>query len=315
MTRNVMLEKQNIKTSAVNKADPPSGSIANGKTDFYAYLPTSLAAFKATNDLLKRGMTLYRAKSTGTFILPANSSIANELANNWALDVIRLSSLPEDAVMMKKQRIAVYGDEGVAICLDELGFEYDQVSTDELNTGTIAEYDVFINRNKSWSGLNAVGQASFNAYFEAGGDYIGLLGTWTYFAGATFVIDAGIIDAEFSINWDADAILNIAYDSTDSVAAGFRNNGFGYTLNAVWFTDYPADAKVSASIPDGDFLVAGFWPDWQSSPAKGKPIVIHTEKGENGIQDTALIGLDSTFRGHPKNTFRLVGNAIYSGLD
>lgn len=315
VTRDVMQEKQGIKTSGINKADPPKGSVENGKGDFISYLPTSLAAFKATNDLLNRGMTLYRAKSNGMFILPANPSIANELANSWALDVFTLSSLPEDAVMMRKQRIAVYGDEGVAICLDELGFEYDQVSTAQLNAGAIAGYDLFINRNKSWSELNAAGQASLNAYFAGGGDYIGLLGTWTYFAGATFVMDAGIIDVEFSINWDADAILNIKYDPTDTIAAGFRNDGYGYVLNAVWFTDFPEDAKVSASISDGDFLVAGFWPGWQTSPARGKPTVLHTENGENGIQDTALIGLDSTFRGHPKNTFRLVGNAIYSGLD
>ena len=315
VTREVMQEKQGIKTSGIIKADPPKGSVENGKGGFYAYLPTSLAAFKAANDLLNRGMTLYRAKSNGAFILPANSSIANELANSWALNVFPMSNLPEDAVMMKKQRIAVYGDEGVTICLDELGFEYDQVSTAELNAGAIAGYDLFINRNKSWSGLDATGQASFNDYFEAGGDYIGLLGTWTYFAGATFATNAGIIDVDFSINWDADAILSIQYDPTDTIAAGFRNDGYGYTLNAVWFTDFPVDAKVSASISDGDFLVAGFWPGWQNSPAKGKPVVLHREDGENGIQDTALIGLDSTFRGHPKNTFRLVGNAIFNGLD
>ena len=315
VTREVMQEKKSIKTSGINKADPPKGSVENGKGDFYAYLPTSLAAFKATNNLLKQEMMVYRAKDTGMFILPANQSIANELANSWALDVYKLSRLPEDAVMMRKQRIAVYGDEGVAICLDALGFEYDQISTAELNAGAIAGYDLFINRNKSWSGLDPIGQASFNDYFAAGGDYIGLLGTWTYFAGATFAVDAGIIDVEFDINWDADAILNIKYHPTDTVSAGFRNDGYGYVLNAVWFTDFPGDAKVSASISGGDFLVAGFWPDWQTSPAKGKPVVLHRENGDDGIQDTVLIGLDSTFRGHPKNTFRLVGNAIYSGLD
>lgn len=318
VTRARMEEKQSIKTSAINKADSPSGSVDNQKADYYAYSPTSLAAFKAANDLLNKGVTLYRAKSSGTFILPSNKGIANELANHWALDVFLLNELPDDAVKMKKQRIAVYGDEGVAIALDELGFEYDQVSTDELNAGAIAEYDLFINRNKGWSGLDATGQASFNAYFDAGGDYIGLLGTWTGFAGATFAVDAGIIDIAFDINWDADAILNIVYDPTDTIAAGFRKNGYGYTLNAVWFTDYPNDANVSASISHGNFLAAGFWPGWQTSPASGEPVIIHTEAAANGIkdiQDIVLIGLDSTFRGHPKNTFRLVGNAIFSGLD
>jgi hypothetical protein len=28
-----------------------------------------------------------------------------------------------------------------------------------------------------------------------------------------------------------------------------------------------------------------------------------------------LIGISNTFRGHPENTFRILGNAIYTGLD
>ncbi len=166
-------------------------------------------------------MTLYRVKSNGTIILPANPSIANELANSWALDVFAVSDLPEDAVLMKNQRIAVYGDEGVAICLDELGFDYDEVSRSELNAGIISGYNVFLNRNLRWSQLDAAGQESLTAWFAAGGDYIGLLDR-----GATFAKDAGLINFDSEYAWDADAILNINYDPTDGVAAGFRENGY-----------------------------------------------------------------------------------------
>ncbi len=306
VTREVMQAKQSIKTSGINKADPPKGSVENGKGDFYAYLPNSLAAFKATNNLLNRGMTLYRAKSNGKFILPANASIAHELANTWALDVFTLSSLPEDAVMMRKQRIAVYGDEGVAICLEELGFDYDKVSYNELDSGKILEYDIFINNYWWLSDFSSEGQAFFEQFFEAGGDYIGLM-----VHGAIFAQEAGLMSFDYEYNWEPDAILNISYNPNSGVAAGFRENGYAYVLGAMWFTSVDG-ATISASIAGGDFLVAGFWPDWQASPARGKPVIIHTE---NGIQDTALIGIDSTFRGHPKNTFRLVGNAIFSGLD
>ncbi|UCF90936.1 MAG: succinylglutamate desuccinylase/aspartoacylase family protein, partial [Desulfobacterales bacterium] len=307
VTRARMEAKQSIKTSEINRADPPSGSVVSGKADFYAYLPTSLAAFKATNDLLKRGMTLYRAKSNGAFILPANASLVNELANSWALDVFSLSDLPEDAVMMKQQRIAVYGDEGDAIALDELGFDYDEVSRSDLNAGIISGYDVFLNRSLRWSQLNADGQASLTAWFAAGGDYIGLLSR-----GALFARDAGLITFDSDDEGDADAILNIHYDPTDGIAAGFREDGHAYVLGAMWFTSVPGDVTVSASIAGGDFLVAGYWPDWQSSGANGMPVILNKD---SGAQDTALIVIDATFRGHPKNTFRLVGNAIYRGLD
>ena len=315
VTRARMEEKQTIKTSTVNKADAPSGSVAKGKGDFYAYRPTSLAAFKAANDLLKQGMTLYRAKSSGTFILPADSSTANELANSWALEVFPLDSLPDDAVMMKKRRIAVHGGAGVAIALDELGFEYEQVSDDELNSGLdLTAYDVFINQDLAWDAppwawwahLDDTGRAGVSAFFNGGGDYIGLTAD-----GVVFADDAGLMDITYETDGDADAILKIDYASNDSVAAGFRKNGYGYVLGAIWFTSLDG-ATVSASIAGGDFLVAGYWPDWDSSGADGKPVILNKD---GDAQDIVLIGIDATFRGHPKNTFRLVGNAIFNGLD
>jgi hypothetical protein len=42
------------------------------------------------------------------------------------------------------------------------------------------------------------------------------------------------------------------------------------------------------------------------------PIVVH---GSDGMSDFTLIGVDATFRGHPEGAFRLIGNAIYNGLE
>jgi len=73
--------------------------------------------------------------------------------------------------------------------------------------------------------------------------------------------------------------------------------------------------QVSAHYEDGDFLISGFWADWPTSGAKGMPVIVHGSNGDEGIQDFTLIGIDVTFRGHPENTFRIIGNAIYDGLD
>lgn len=80
----------------------------------------------------------------------------------------------------------------------------------------------------------------------------------------------------------------------------------------MWFIDFPLDVTVSAYIADGEFLVAGYWPEWPTSGSNNKPVILNKD---SGVQDTALIVIDATFRGHPKNTFRLVGNAIFNGLD
>jgi hypothetical protein len=69
---------------------------------------------------------------------------------------------------------------------------------------------------------------------------------------------------------------------------------------------------IGASLDDGDFFVSGYWPDWKDSNADGKPIIV---RGEENSRDITLIGSDPTFRGHPRNDFRIIGNAIYSGLE
>ena len=116
-----------------------------------------------TNDLLDRGITLYRKPvsfedsgrefGAGAIIVPGESVLANELANKYALEVFALGALPESAVLMKKQKIAVYGDESVKHCLKTLGFDYDEVLTENLNAGEIAGYDVFLNQDLRWSDL------------------------------------------------------------------------------------------------------------------------------------------------------------------
>jgi hypothetical protein len=322
----VMEEKMDIKTHSVNKADAPQGSKEGSIAGAYAYLPTSIAAFKATNDLLARGITLYRKSEpfddsghifgAGAIIVPAQSTLANELANQYALDVFALSAIPENAILMKKQKIAVYGDEGVNHCLKTLGFDYDEVSRDDLNAGIISEYDVFLNQGLRWSGpgqsLNDDGRISFTAWFAAGGDYVGLADRGR---AVEFVVDAGIIDVDYEYV-SANAIVKIDYDPNDSVAAGFRENGYAFVYYPVWFTRLGDGVKTSASFISGDFLLSGFWENWDASDgAVGKPVIVHGESGEGDLQDSVLIGIDPTFRGHPENTFRIVGNAIFTGLD
>lgn len=305
--RAVMEEKMSIKTSTVNKADAPQGSLG-GNGGAYAYLPTSIAAFQAANDLLSRGVTLYRS-GAGAIIVPGDPALANELANQFALDVFALEGLPEDAVLMKKQKIAVYGDEGVIHCLKTLGFEYDEVSTGDLNAGDISGYDVFLNYGLRWTSLDGAGQESMAEWFEAGGDYVGLGDRGR---AIDFANDAGLVDVDYGYI-PGNAIVKVDYDPNDSVAVGFREDGYAFVYRSVWFTEYDG-MDVSASLDNGDFLVSGFWEDWQTSGANGMPVIVHGESGE-GVQDTVLIGIDPTFRGHPENTFRIVGNAIFSGID
>jgi hypothetical protein len=318
--RAVMEEKMDIKTHPVNKADAPQGSAEGGNAGAYAYLPTSIAATQATNDLLARGVSLYRAVgpfedsgrafAAGAIIVPAEPALANELANQYALDVFALKSPPANVVQMRQQRIAAYVDAGGRFLLERFGFDFDAITWQDLNAGLdLTGYDVFVNNSiyRGYSRLNDTGRAALTTYFEAGGDYVGLGDYGGYLASETGLLDFAI---EFP---DGNSIVRVDYDEADSVAAGFGEEGYAFVNYAALFRDPGDGVEVAARINDSeDFLVSGFWPGWQDSGANGVPVVIH---GGEGSQDVTLIGFDTTFRAHPEDSFRLVANAIYNGLD
>jgi len=316
-SRAVMEDRIDIPTKKVKKARTPRGSVEKGYALAYAYLPTSIAAFTATNDLLAQGVRLYRAEEAfdndgqtigaGAIILSVGKKKARKLARLHGLDMIALEELPANPTLLQQRRIAVHGDGGVRVCLDRLGFAYDMLSMDDLNAGLIADYDLFINGDLEWDDLNPDGQASFSDWIDAGGDYIGL----SYRGYATdFAKDAGLAEVEYGYI-PGNAIVNVDYDPNDSVAAGFREDGYAFVYRSVWFTDWN-DMNVSARMDSGDFLLSGFWEDWEISGANGQPVIVHQT---TDTQDVTLIGIDVTFRGHPENTFRIVGNAIYDGLE
>ena len=119
------------------------------------------------------------------------------------------------------------------------------------------------------------------------------------------------MDISYASN-SGNAIVEVAFDPEDSISVGFRDPDYAFVYTPVWFTEIGDGVEISATLIDENFLVSGYWPGWQDSGAAGKPIVIHASLDPGQI---TLIGLDITFRGHPENTFRLLGNAIFTGID
>jgi len=301
--RDVMEEKIEIKTNPINNADPPHGSAEGGKAVVYAFEPTSLQAFQAANDLLARGDILYRT-TNGSFVIGDDPSLANELANQYALEVSALKSLPASLVQLHRPRIALYADSGAQQALRTLGFGFTDVSYNDINSGILADYDIFINQTARWSRLNSSGRDSFSGFLAGGGDYLGLTDR-----GTTFASDAGILNADYSVG-DGNAIVKLDYSTNDSLAAGFWQQDYAFIYYPVWFSNLGADVQVTASYADNEFLVSGFWPGWMESGAAGQPAIVHERSGESEV---SLLGIDSTFRGHPENAFRLLGNIIFGG--
>jgi hypothetical protein len=323
VSRAVMEDTTEVRTHPVTGADEPQGSVEGQRTSAYAYLPTSNAAIKATNDLLARGVEVYRAEEpftasgrdfgVGTFIFEAGrgqaNSIANELASQYGLDVFAVDGPPEGATLMDEQRIALLDTgPGVGFALKELGFDCDVVSPGE----DLSAYDVVINDWWWWEDLSVGEQASFMAFISGSGDYIGIGVDGIYFA-----YEANLLNFDYEIGhpwyyWSHNGVLDIDYEPTDLVVAQYPADSHGFIYGSVWFTSLDPGIEVSASIDGGPFFVSGYWPGWDVSGAAGEPIIVH---GTVISSEVTLMGINPTFRAHPEHTFRILANAIFNGLE
>jgi hypothetical protein len=313
-TRQVVDGALNVATHPVTKAAAVTGTVIGERGTAYAFEPTSLQAFRTANDLIADGVAVRRAPEAftqngrtfepGSFIIPGDRSLATSVANQDGLDVFALGTVP-DSVALESQKIAVFADEGTRHALDQLGFAYDRVGTGDVNGGAIEDYDVFVNYSRSWGGLQQSGRDSLAAFFAAGGDYVGLRST-----GIALALDAGILDASFD-NAIGNAIVQVGF-TDHGAAGGFRDEEVAFVFTPAWFTNLGPEVDVVATMGAGDFLVSGYWPGWEATGAAGQPVVV---SGDAGDSDVTLIGLDATFRGHPENAFRLLGNGIFEGLD
>jgi hypothetical protein len=315
VNREVMVEPMQVSTTAVDRLIFAQGSLEPGLAGYYAFQPASLTAFQAVNWMLKSGYEVYRASSdfddlgysygAGTFIIPADLALAGHLVGRFALEFQALQNLPEDVARLKIPRIAVYGDEGTRYALGLMGFDAVAFSTGEFNSSSILDYDLFVNQSGSWSSLGNRGREAFSQFFMEGGDYVGLRSN-----GVSFALQAGILDAD-AAGGSGNAIVKLAYNASDSLSAGFWENDSAFVNGPVWFTRLGDGVETTAYLPR-EFMVSGFWPKWEASGASEMPVIVHQSTGQ---RHAAVLGIDATFRGHPENTFRLIGNAIFASQE
>ncbi len=317
-----MEEDQTLSRNPINRADPIAGSVEGGRAGAYAYLPSNNAAVLATNQLLARGEAVYRMEEAfvdkgrsfgaGTFIIPGGkgaSAIANELANMYGLDVFRLQKIPSEAILMTRQKVAVEGDEGIVYYLNKFDFDYEVVSEADIAAG-LDGYDVFVNDWWWWTDFDGTAQAALSAFFDGGGDYVGIGAD-----GVRFAYEGELLDFEYTHKswfWSYNGVTAMDYDGADPLTADYPAQSHGFVYSPLWFTDWSDDVTVAAEYAEGDFFVSGYWPGWPTSGAAGKPVVVHGQYGDGEI---SLMGINPTFRAHPEHTFRLVANGIYNGLD
>ena len=314
-----------LSTQPISRADPVLGHVEQGPASAYAYLPTSNEAIRATNDLLGRGLPVYRARepwrdgeqgvAAGTLIVAVAGSegraIADELAGHYGLTVYPLAAMPSAAAALRRPRLLVSADESMNWVLRILGFEVMPISARQINGGfDPSGYDVLVvsGGGDFWKALDRGGRQALAAFFAAGHGLVGIGPS-----GARLNEGAGLLDVGFRTGDYYDSgILRLQADPADPITAAYPASTYGFAYYPLWFTSTGSGVVTSATIAEGAFFVSGYWADWQESGAAGKPIVVH---GKAGATPVTLIGFDPTFRAHPALTFRILANAIYSALE
>ena len=205
-----------VKTARLRKQCPLRGSVQGWSGTGYAYLPNCNEAIRAANDLIAAGTDVSRLEGAagsesplevGAFIFRADHAEANRLAMEYGLDIFALTKIPDSAVQLEPQRIAVYPatGSGLTFSLRELGFTYKEVTSAELNAAPsiLGDFDVLIFERVEWRWeLNKVGYDNIVNFLKNGGNFIGMAG------GVDFTDNASLLD--FSLNRaDGDGIVKV----------------------------------------------------------------------------------------------------------
>jgi hypothetical protein len=111
------------------------------------------------------------------------------------------------------------------------------------------------------------------AYLSAGKDYIGIGSTGLRFVGAS---EFNLFPFSYTSYSALDSILRLEYNLADPVGSGFGPQGYGFVNPPITFGDLGEGVQSAVTIYDDDpnFLVSGYWPNWQISGVAGKPVVI-----------------------------------------
>jgi hypothetical protein len=318
VTRTVIEDALTAKSHGVTKAQPVRGRVHGSRSGAYSFRSEGSNAIQAINHLLASGQVLHRTVApfgesgksfaVGTIVMDADQggavSMANDLAHTFGLEVFAIDSVPAGAVPVLRPRVAAATQGDVVFVLRELGFMAESVSRAELEAGILdgERFDVLVNTSTPWFLLSNGARDSVRALVDDGGHYIGIGRV-----GSRFAVDAGFMDVTM-VRGDlyASGIIAVDYERDDPIAAG-RGPGFALAVEPLWFADLPLGSRITASIAQGAFFRAGYWPGWPTSGAAGRPVVIHAARGSGHV---TLFGIEPVFRAHPKDTYDLLANAL-----
>lgn len=321
-------------TNRVTKASHLLGGVEPGAADHYALVIDSATAVRTLNGLIKGGLEAEVAMSpfdsatggtlpAGSMVFDADTATRVQLAragrdNDVWFQRVTTDALPTLEPVDRLPRIAVLtGAANQDVwSLQDLGFDPVFFSTGTLNTSAtnpLETVDVVFNTGAYPSAANPTARARLQAFFAAGGGYIGaganganFLTTGTQVTGLTAATRGGNGRSGI-VYWD-----NIG-GAGSPIVGPYAPRNTAIMDPPTWFTATPATMSVDGRLPSiAPILASGLWntSEPQSASAFGAAIIAH---GTNtaGTARLTVFAMNPLYRADPEGEWPMVGAAAY----
>jgi hypothetical protein len=322
------------KTDRIKRPNRLRGGVESGSAKAYTLEVDSPTAVRALNEALGDGVTaeVTTAASNlgpaGTMVFDDSDEDAlDDVGEDYGLVFARVrngQSLPAREPVDRSPRIAVLtGAVNQDVwSLRELGFTADPVSTATINsspTDPLANYDVIYNTGSGFPAAGTQGRTRVEAFFAAGGGYVGAQSTGLNFLNGsgnppTGAQVAGLAQANRQGNGRSGIIYWSNTGGENSVITGaYPALDTAIVDPPTWMPSVPANWAVDGRLPMTGFFAAGLWPiagDAQSASAPGSAVIAH---GLNtaGTARLALFANNPLYRADPEREWPMLGSALY----
>lgn len=297
-------------------------------------------------DRVHRATTSFDGHPAGTIVVEAGNGTAQrvqEIARELGVDATGLSARPGvDLEMLHAPRVAMYKswvdnmDEGwTRWLLEEYAFDLTSLTDEDIRGGDLSGFDVIILPSDDPSsmmhghppgtmpeeytgGLGIEGALSLKRYVEQGGRIVAL-DEASGFAIDQFGLPVRDVvrDVPQSDFFIPGTLIAIENDTEHPLAHGMRQDGAAFFVRSRSFqivsparsNDRAApapDVEVVTRYAREDLVLSG-WALGEDRYLAGRPAVVRAPLGDG---DVVLIGFRAQMRGQPRNTFKLLFNAL-----
>lgn len=321
------------RTNRILKASHLLGGVEAGTAQAYALTIDSPTAVRTLNALMDDGVTARLATApstsatgktlpTGTVIFAADPATKVRLASIGRANDVWFhrvgSSVPASEDIDRKPRILVLtGAANQDVwALQNLGFTPAFMSTAALNTAAedpLGQYDVVWNTGAYPPATNTVARARLQAFFAAGGGYIGAGANGAGFLSSGSLV-SGLTAATRSGNGRSGIVNWINTGGSASPVTGASPARDTAIMDPpTWFTAVPATMSVDGRFPTlpEEILAAGMWlMDTQSVSAPGAAVIAHGTT-TSGAARATVFAMNPLYRADPEREWSMVGLAAY----